>query len=77
MYIALWIVDVMVPNPYYTDSNRYESSQVKETQQRFKRFESKEELVEFVIANQKLTVNYYLVDKEVFPKLDVVVSVDI
>ena len=78
MYIALWTVDVNVPNPYYgPDTARSESQYIKESQQRFKRFNDKEELIEFVIANQKQIVGYYLVDKEVFPKLDVVVSIDI
>ena len=78
MYIALWTVEVTVPNPYYgPDSSRFEPAQIQETQQRFKRFDTKEQLADFVIGNQKLAVNYYLVAKEVCPKIDITVSVDI
>lgn len=78
MYIALWTVDVTVPKPYFgPHSTRHEPAQINETKQKFKKFNSKKELIEFVVANQKLNINYYLVDKEIFPKLDVVVSIDI
>ena len=79
MYIAIWTVEVTVPNPYYEPSGGYgiEPAQIQETQQRFKRFDTKEQLADFVIANQKLAVNYYLVAKEVCPKIDITVNVDI
>ena len=77
MYIALWTVDVNVPNPYYGPYSG-EPEYVKEAQQRFKRFDTEKEVSDFVIGNQKLQdVRYYLVSKEIFPKLNVTVNVDI
>ena len=78
MYIATWTVYENVPNPYWDhNSSRLEPEYTKDVQQRFKRFDTKEQLADFVIANQKLAVNYYLVAKEVCPKIDITVNVDI
>ena len=78
MYIAIWTVEVNVPNPYWDhNSSRLEPEYIKDVQQRFKRFDTKEQLADFVIANQELAVNYYLVAKEVCPKIDITVNVDI
>ena len=78
MYIATWTVYVNVPNPYYEPgSTRIESEYIKEVQQRFKRFDTEKEVEDFVIGTQNLRdARYYLVAKEIFPKLNVTVSVD-
>ena len=78
MYIALWTVEVNVPNPYYgPDSSRFEPEYIKDVQQRFKRFDTEKEVADFVIGTQKLRdINYYLVAKEIFPRLNVTVNID-
>ena len=78
MYIALWTVEENVPNPYWDhNSSRLEPEYTKDVQQRFKRFDTEKEVTDFVIRTKDLRdVRYYLVAKEIFPKLNVTVSVD-
>ena len=78
MYIATWTVYENVPNPYWDhNSSRLEPEYTKDVQQRFKRFDTEKEVTDFVIGTKNLRdVRYYLVDKEIFPKLNVTVSVD-
>ena len=78
MYIALWTVEVNVPNPYWDiNSSRLEPEYTKDAQQRFKRFDTEKEVADFVVGNQKLQdIHYYLVAKEIFPKLNVTVNID-
>lgn len=78
-YIVTWEEKSTQYNPYYSNSNRHiEPEYLDTTVDCYKYLSTDKELEEFVLSaktSNKKNIRYYILDKEIYPKLQITMQI--